>query len=93
MHLKAQKEKTLDLLTSVTGVASLPVLLFFSGCCLVEAPSKAQKHYDRLQHEATINLEILRMSGNEDIWLHRYGTLQTPFFCCYRSIHRVCDVC
>ena len=29
MHLKAQKEKTQDLLTSVTGVASLPVLLFF----------------------------------------------------------------
>ena len=32
------------------------------------------------------------MSGNEDIWLHRYGTLQTPFFAAI-GVFIVCVTC
>ena len=77
---KAQKEQTQDLLTISAGLASLLVLLFFSVCCRVDAPSKAQARWDRFLHKEATNLELLRRIGSDDIWLHRYGTLITPFF-------------
>ena len=92
IHLEAQREQTQDSLTFETGVLLLPVLLFFAGCCLVGAQTKAQEHCDRLVHEATINLEIPRRSGNEAIWLHRYGALRTPFFAAI-GVFIVCVMC
>ena len=77
---RAQKEQTQDFLTISAGLASLLVLLSFSVCCRVEAPRKAQAHWDRFLHKETMHLEVLRRIGNGDIWLHRYGTLITPFF-------------
>ena len=77
---KAQKEQTQDLLTMLAGLASLLVLLFFSLCCRVDALSKARVHWDRSLHKETTYLEVLRRIGNDGIWLHRYGTLSTPFF-------------